>query len=116
MYHEQVEAERGNRRLDPDLGRAEPILQLAAVEKHLQRADRQAQGHKPEEVERLAVAVARLANEDQNAGCGEKPKRNINEEHPTPAVVLGEPTAEGRADNRTQYDPHAPDRHCTSVP
>jgi hypothetical protein len=47
----EVETEPGDGRLDPDLGRAEPILELAAVEQHLQRADRQAQHGEAEEVE-----------------------------------------------------------------
>jgi hypothetical protein len=61
---EEIEAEAGHGRRDPDLGRAEPILELAAVEQHLQRADCQAQCHETEEVERLAVGGAIIC-------CGE---------------------------------------------
>ena len=55
MDREEIEAERGDRRLDPDLARMEPVLQLAAVEHQLHRADRQAQREEAERVERLAM-------------------------------------------------------------
>jgi hypothetical protein len=73
MDDEEVEAKPGDRRLDPDLGRTEPILELAAVEQHLQRADRQAQSGKAEEIERLAAAVTHLVHEDQDADRRETP-------------------------------------------
>src|SRR6266436_2452591 len=103
MDDEEVEAERGDRRLDPDLGRAEPILELAAVEQHLQSADRQAQSGEAEEVECLAAAVTRLVHEDQDANRGENPDRQIDVEHPPPAVVASQPAAERWADDRAQY-------------
>src|SRR5216684_4326805 len=109
MDDEEVKAKPGDRRLDPDLGRAEPILELAAVEQHLQGADRQAQCGEAEEVERLAAAVTRLVHEDHDADRGENPDRQIDVEYPPPAVIVGQPAAERRTDNRAQYDAHAPD-------
>src|SRR5208337_3066183 len=44
-------------------------------------------------------------------GGGEKPDRHIDKEHPAPIELVSQPAAERRADNRAQYDPHAPDRH-----
>ena len=116
MDHEQVKGEPRNRCLDPDFGRAEPIFELAPVQEHLQGADRQAQGGETEEVKRFAAAVPRLADEYQNADCGENPERDVDEEHPAPIVLVGQPTAERRPDDRTQDDPHAPDRHRLGVP
>jgi hypothetical protein len=61
----------------PNLGRTKPILELTAVEQHLQRADRQTQRGEAEEVERLALGVARLADEDQDAERRERPDRQV---------------------------------------
>ena len=61
MDGEDPEAQRRQRRLDPDLERVEPVLELAAVEHHLQRADAEAQHGEAEEVERpVAVALGLL--------------------------------------------------------
>src|SRR5712691_7823430 len=100
MDDEEVKAKPGDRRLDPELGRAEPILQLAAVEQHLQGADRQAQSGKAEEVERFAVAVTCLVYEDQDAERGKNPERKIDIKHPAPVIVVGQPAAERRPNNR----------------
>jgi hypothetical protein len=47
MHSKQVEPEPGNRRFDPDLARIEPVLQLAAVEHQLKRADPEAEDASP---------------------------------------------------------------------
>ena len=49
---EQVEGEAGDGGLGDDLGRAEPVQLLAAVEHQLQRADRDAERDEAEPVER----------------------------------------------------------------
>ena len=45
VHHEQIEGEAGEHRFRDDLGRAEPVLELAAIQHHLQRADGKAQEH-----------------------------------------------------------------------
>src|SRR5438270_113566 len=81
--------ERGDRRLDPDLDRAEPILQLAAIEQHLQRADRQAQCCETEKVKGFAMRPAGVVDEHQDADRGEHAKRQVDVEHPAPIVEIG---------------------------
>src|SRR5438270_5444312 len=115
MDHEQVKREPRDCRLNPDFGRAEPILELAAVQEHLQRADRQAQRGETEKIKGFAAAVSRLADEYQNPDCGEDPNRHVDEEHPAPVVYFGQPAAERWADNRAQYHPHSPNRHRLGV-
>jgi hypothetical protein len=67
VHGEKIEAEPGERCLDPGLVRIEPVFQLAPVEHQLQRADPQAQGQEADEVEWLATHVAGLTDEDQDA-------------------------------------------------
>jgi hypothetical protein len=60
VHGKKIETEPGDRRLDPDLARTEPVLQLAAVEHQLQRPDPQAQRQEPDEIERFVMDVAGL--------------------------------------------------------
>src|SRR5438270_13983799 len=116
MDDEQIEEDTREEGLDPNLGRVEPILELAAVEHHLQCTDSDAQGHKTEEIEGLAMSMARLANKDQDAEAGDYADRQVDVEDPAPAVILGQTAAQHRAKDRPQHDPHAPDRDCLPVP
>src|SRR5215831_14324737 len=109
MNDEQIEGHSRNDRCDPDLRRVEPVLELTAVEQHLQRAYSNAQCHKAEEIEGLAVGVPRVADEDQDAEARYHSDRQVDVEDPAPAVILGQPTTEHRAKNRPQHDPNAPD-------
>jgi hypothetical protein len=63
MDDEEISRDRGDRRLGPDLGRAEPILKFTPVEHQLQRADSNAQRGESEEIEHLAMRVPRFADE-----------------------------------------------------
>src|SRR6516165_3041161 len=94
MNDKEVEAEPGDRRRDPDLGRAEPILELAAIEHQLQGANRQTQRGEAEEVEWLAVGAPRLADKDQDAERRSRPHRQVDVEQPAPVVIIGQPSAE----------------------
>src|ERR1700716_3701664 len=72
--------------LDEDLGRAEPILELAAIEHHLQRADAEAQHGEAEEVEG-SVGIARgVRQERHDAEKGEDADRQVDVEDPAPIV------------------------------
>jgi hypothetical protein len=113
---EEIEAQRGDDRLDPDLGRAEPVLQFAAVEQHLHRADRQAQRREAEPIEAFALRRPRVVDKDHDPGGGEHAGRQVDEEHPAPAVIVGQPAAERRPDDRPEDHAHAPDRHRLGVP
>jgi len=61
------------------------------------------------------MGVSRLLDEDQDPERSKNPDRQIDVENPAPIVVVSQPAAERRADNRAQYDSHAPDRHRVGV-
>src|SRR5216683_387803 len=116
MDDEQVEGDGGNRRLDPDLAGMEPVRQLAAIEQQLQRADADAEAGKAEKVEQLAMGRPSVVDEDEDAERGDDPDRQVDVEHPAPAVILGQPAAQGRPHDRAEDDPAAPHRHRLAVP
>jgi hypothetical protein len=60
---EQIKGEAGDCHLDPDLRRVELIPELAAVENHLQGADRNGERAKAEKIEALAPGMTGLLNE-----------------------------------------------------
>src|SRR6202048_4143476 len=107
VHGEKIEAEPRDRRLDPDLARMEPVLQLAPVEHQLQGADPQAQGQESDEIERLAMHVAGLADENENAQRAQHADRQVDVEDPAPAVVIGQPAAERRPHDRSEDRPDA---------
>jgi hypothetical protein len=116
VHAEQVEAEPRNRRFDPDLARIEPVLQLAAVEQQLQGADPQAQREKSDDVERLAMDAAAVTDEDEEAKRTQQTDRQVDVEHPAPAVFLGQPAAECRPHDRPADRADAEHRHRVPVP
>ena len=62
VHQEQVGAEAGQHRLDDDLARGEPVLVIAAIQHHLQRADADAEHREAQPVEaQKALAVATRA-------------------------------------------------------
>ena len=62
------------------------------------------------------MGVARLADKDQDSEAGNDADRQVDVEDPAPAVILGQPAAQHRAEDRPQHDPHAPDRDGLAVP
>src|ERR1700756_1344904 len=73
-----------------------PVFTLAAVENKLQRADPQAQRQEPDEIERFAMDVAGLADENQGAQRAQHADRHVDVKDPTPVVILGQPATERR--------------------
>src|ERR1700693_5315453 len=96
MHGEEIEAEAGDRRLDPHLAGVKPVLQLAAVEHQLQRADPEAERDEAEKVERLAMHVSGLADKHQDAERAQPASPAGGLEKPEPAVILRQPAAEHR--------------------
>src|SRR6266478_2941871 len=115
VHGNQVEAEAGDRRLEPDFARIEPVLQFAAVEHQLEGADPQAQRQEPEEIERFAMHVAGLAHENQDAQRAQRADRQVDVEDPAPAVLIGQPAAERRPHDRPADRAHAEHCHGTAV-
>jgi hypothetical protein len=116
VHAEQIQAEPRDSRFDPDLARIEPVLQLAAVEQQLQGADPQAQREESDNVEGLAMDVAAMANEDEDAKRTQQTDRQVDVEHPAPTVFLGQPAAERRPHDRAADRADAEHRHRLSVP
>src|SRR5690349_9420610 len=94
MNDEQIKREASDRRLEPDLGRVEPILEFAPVEQHLQRADRDAECRKAEKIEALMVGMTAFVNEKQDSEEGNDADRQIDVEHPAPVVIVGQPATQ----------------------
>src|SRR5260370_30947873 len=107
MDDEQVEGNRGNRRIDQDLDGMEPVRDLASVEHQLQGADADAEAPEAEEVEQLALRRPPVVDEDEDAERGDDPDRQVDVEHPAPAVILGQPAAERRPHDRAGGYPAA---------
>src|SRR5271170_2494581 len=112
---EEVQGESGDRRLDPDLGRVEPILEFAPVEQNLQGADRNAKRAKAEKIKALAQGVAGLVDEHEDADEGNDANWQVNVEHPAPVVIVGQPAAERGTDDRADHDAGTPYRHGLAV-
>ncbi len=93
----------------------EPVLEFAAVEQHLRRADRDAQHEKAEEIERAGAVDPRLGQKRRHAEEADDADRHVDVEHPAPVVFVGEIAAERRAQDRAQHDARAPDRHRLRV-
>ncbi len=55
---------------------------------------------KPERVDRDRLRIGRVAHHRQHDDRREDPRHQVDEEHPVPRVVVGEPAADGRADRR----------------
>ncbi len=111
MREEEVEADRRDDCLDDDLGGIEPADLLAAIEHQLQRADADRERDEAEPVEASFRVLGSLVHEDHEADHGEDADRQVDEEHPVPAVVIGEPGAQGRPHDRPEHHADAPDSH-----
>src|SRR4029077_7556209 len=98
LNNKEIEAEPCQRRLDDDLGRAEPILQLAAVEHQLQRREPEAERTEADPVEPQRCVAAAIFEKNDQAGDAEQTERQVDEEPPAPIRDVGEITAERRAD------------------
>ncbi len=95
----------------------EPILRLAAIENHFQA--RKAEGHKknPEAINAKFAAfpggfdftreLRRVGDEPVRQDQRHNPDGNVDKEDPPPAPVIGDPSAERRADHRGSHDGHA---------
>ena len=90
---------------------AEPVLLLAAVEHHLQRAQRQRQHGEAGPGERQALLGFRVRHEQQQPDDGDDAERQVDVEHVAPVVPVGQVAAERRAHQRPHRHAGAEDRH-----
>ena len=91
--------------------RAEPVFFLPLVEHDLQRPDgdgEQAQTDAVDAAEFLADAleVGRVFNDAAGENDGENADGDIEEEDPAPAIVVGDPAADGGPDGGCHHDGH----------
>ena len=110
MHDEGIQAEDAERGFHDDLGRAEPVLQLAAIEEHLEGAEAETEKGEAQDVERHLPGL-RLGHEGHHAQEGQNAHRQVDVEDPAPAVEFRQIAAQGRAQDRANHDAHAPDRH-----
>ena len=93
--------------------RREPVLLLALVEHELQRADADRQHADAPVVDRRdsLPQVRRIEDEQLRHDERRDADRNVDVEDPAPAVVVGQPAAEHRPENRRDDDAEAPEAH-----
>ena len=94
MREEIIEADAGDDELGDDLVGFQPAELLAAVERQLQRSDRDRERGEAEPVEAQGLVLFGLVHEDHEAEHGEDAERQIDEEHPVPGIGFGQPRAE----------------------
>ncbi len=104
--------------LDANIARAEPILALAGVEQNLQRS--QAEGEQADAPEidagiALALEVRRIVDEARHHHQREDADGNVEVEDPAPGVVVGDPAAEGGADDGRDDDAESVGGHRLAV-
>ena len=66
---------------------------------------------KPNQSKRRCSCCLRFLHEQQHADDGDDADRQIDQEHPVPGVIVGQPGAERRAHDRAEHHADAPDRH-----
>src|ERR1700758_4220655 len=95
--------------------RLEPVFPLAFIEHHLKRA--KPKRHEPQSdvvdvsfSQLAALEVRRILNQPRGQQDGQNPDRNIDEENPPPAEIVGDPTPESRTDRGRGNDRHSINR------
>ena len=96
-----------------DGGRREPVVLLSLVEHDLQRADADDEHADAPVVDllRFAPQVRRIEDEQLRHDDRRDADRQVDVEHPAPAVAVGQPAAEHRAEDRRDDDAEAPEAH-----
>ncbi len=114
MDDEQVERQRYANRIELDFQRLEPVCLLTAVQQQLQAGHRQCeQGEAANIKAPLLQFIVRHVEVDTDHR--EDAHRHIDIKHPAPGVILGEPAAQGGAQDGTQHNAHAPGTHRLGV-
>ena len=71
---------------------------------------------KPNQENGTSRRIGALSHEDRETDDGQDAEWQIDEKHPAPRIVLGQPAAERRAHDRAEHHAHAPDRHRRATP
>ena len=107
------EDERGEQhdggREEADGRAAAPAPVAAAQQREDERKETSGEEHEAEQVEAAMLLVARLVQVGERAEDAEGSDRQVDEEDPAPAGVLGQEAADERADRDGEPDRRAPD-------
>ena len=108
--YQRDDADDGERR---DEGRFEPVFLLSFVEHDLQRADAHDQHPHPPVVHppRLGAEIRRIEDVELRHHDRRDAHRDVDVEDPAPAVVVRQPPAEHRTENRRDDDAERPEAH-----
>ncbi len=110
MHPVKVETEEGESQVDLDLGRREPVFLVAAIEHELQRSDTDRKKRKATPVKAGRMGFI-LRHARHHAKQGDDGNRHIDQKHPVPTVILGQPATQWRSDDRPNHDAHTPHGH-----
>ena len=116
MHKKQIKRRGHDDRLDDDLAGIEPILDFAAIEHELKRADGETQRAEAEPIQLLAGVALGVRQKNHHAEQRNNADRQIDVEDIAPAVVLGQPAAENRTEHRADHDPDPEQRHGETLP
>ena len=99
---------------DDDFPAREPVLLLAAVEAHLQGGKSDREQRETEHVEPAVMSFG-LRHEPGHDQDAQDADRKVDQEHPAPVVIVGQPAAEHRPEDRPDHDAAAEQRHRLAV-
>ena len=117
---DQARAEQNGQRLHAPEGIAQPVPFLSLAEHHLpaDHDDHQQRQADRVEAERLLAQlralrdeIVRIAKQDVAGSKGQEADRDVDQEDPAPGILVGDPAAEGRADDRRHQGRQAEQRH-----
>ena len=97
--------------------RFKPVLALPLIQNYLQESQAHTQQAQPNEVDpdsRLkpfAHEEGRVKNQEESKNQGDHSHRNVDEENPSPAITVGEPTTQGGTDDGRHDHAHAEHGH-----
>ena len=102
------QADDGDDREHDDEVRREPVVLLPLVERHLQRADAEREQPEPDVVELHAAAresfeIRRILEHVKDEEQRQRADGHVDEKDPTPRIVVGDPTAERRTNERREH-------------
>ena len=104
--------------LDADFARAEPVLALSGIEEDLQRSEAEGEQADTPEIHvgiALALDVRRIVDVARHHHEREDAHRDVEVEDPSPGVVVGDPAAEGGADDGRDDDAESVGGHCLTM-
>ena len=117
--HQRDQAEDAEEGPQANLVAAEPVLALARIEYYLQHAKAQGEKADAPQIDASGFVLAdvlRIAHEGVHHEQREDANRKIEVEDPAPGVVVGDPAAEGGAEDGREDDAEAEGGHGGAVP